>query len=303
MKKILFSLIGLSLSLTSIASTTEAFITGLKKDLFFTKTKRAIELSHKINVSEFGPLGRILSPDAIATYNGNLNTISLAKENLEVFNGVLRIRDAQKLRKTNFSGTYLISTIFHEMGHAELDVFIENEAELDDLSLNYFYKKTLKTYYRKAFSGNPHTIFHEHFGYYRSELIDFLYSELDTVMLNNGYNKIKNSCFLTNALKNDLKNGVSLEEFTKFKVIDKSNTFYRLKVNPGFVYVRGKDLDLSKLDQKILNQTHTLFWGYHQNFYNFPINQKQLVERLNAGTEFQKGLAKCREKFWQENRR
>lgn len=302
MKKFTLTLLALLLPLAALASSTEVFIHGLKKDLLFTKTSRAIELSRHIRVSKFGPLGQILSPDAVATYNGRLNIMSLAEENLEVHDGMVRIKDAQKIRQTNFARTPNNSTIFHEMGHAELDVFIENEQELDDLSLNYHYKNNLRPLYAKAFRrNNPHTVFHEHFGYYRSELIDFLYGEMDNIFLYNGYNKIKKSCFLTQAQRNELKDGVSLEEFIQFKPLPgKNDEFYRLKVSPEFIYVSGKDLDLKNIDKEVIEKTHLLFWGYHQNFYNFPIHQKEFVARLNAGTEFQKDLEQCRTKFWND---
>lgn len=297
MRKLNLVLLGTLFSSFAFASNTENFVRGLKSDLIITKTGRGIDLGYKINIAPFGPLGQIITPDAVATYNGILNTINLSKENLES-NGNYQIKDARKIRGKNLLSAN-VTTIFHEMGHAELDVFIENKYELDDTVLMYHYQNKLKPVYKKITSENPHTVFHEHFGYYRSDLMYFMYDELSNILINNGFNHIKNSCFLNASLRSKLKNGISLEEFTKFYPTSLSPLSpYRLKVNPKYVYVRGKDIDLSKANKKVIDETHLHFWSYHQTFYGFPMNEKDFINRLNKGGPFRKSLAKCRTELW-----
>ncbi|WP_408095836.1 hypothetical protein ACJVC5_12400 [Peredibacter sp. HCB2-198] len=285
----------LALSTHAFANNVTPFIEGLKADILLLRTTRAQELHHHIRIKAFGLLGQVMSPDAVATYNGNLNLINLDKT---LLNGS-SIRDAREIRGPMFA-TYKNSTIFHELGHAELDVFVEEKETSVDEALMSFYESTLKPFYKKNFPGfNPHTVFHEHFSYYRSDLIDFLYNEVDKVFMSNGFNKMKNSCFLTAQLKKKLQDGTTLDEFTGF--FGDSEVTYQKEVKPQYVFVKGKDIDLFKAPnhETILKETYRLFWNYHMNFYGQANHQKELVARLRA-TSVARTLEACRKKLWQD---
>lgn len=303
MKK-LIPLLLILLSTHVCASPFNEFLKGLQKDYFFKKTERGSELARHVRVAKFGPLSRVLSPDAIATYNGKLNLISLHEDLVESSGKGRRIKDARIIRGHDFRGTYQLSTIFHEMGHAELDVFIERGRENSDQMLSSHYDHTLKNFYKQNFPGfNPHTLFHEHFGYYRSDLIEFLTHEINDLLIANGFNRMNKSCYLNNALKKKISEGITLEEFRKLMVITDA-PFYRTSISTRYVYVRGKDIDLysGTNAKEILLLTHNLFWGYHQEMYNFPINRTDLVKRMNADYEFMKELSDCRTKLWKKEK-
>lgn len=272
----------------------DLFMPSLKQEYFFTKSQRAMDLNQKVRVQELGPLGRVLSPDAVATYNGNLNIISLNKVHMR---GNV-IKSAQEIMGP--LGDYSkLGTIFHEMGHAEMDVFIENETTERDALVKYHYDNKLKAFYKKYFPKfNPHTVFHEHFGYYRAELIESLSGEINNLLMYNGYNKFKKSCFLTGPLRKMLAENVTLEDFQKLIVPQGEDEFFRKKIGPRFIFVRGKDLDLGSVPQTMIRETHDLFWAYHQDFYGFPINRKDLVNRMNVNSLYKNDLAACRAKLW-----
>lgn len=295
MKKLL--LLAVLMCATAHAETFNAFMKGFQKEFFIRRTDRGEELSHHVWVAPFGPLGRIFSPDAIATYNDKLNLISIDKEHLE--NG--KVKDARQiLGATNAS--YKIATIFHEMGHAELDVFIENGREATDMLLNDLFRSKFKAFYKKHFPNiNPKLIFHEHFGYYRSELIDFMANEISNVLLYNGYNRYKKRCFLNQTLKQKLTAGISREEFQKLIPSANSSIFYRSVVHPGYIYVKGKDLNLKHPSIPVgeVDFIHLQFWSYHQDFYGFPMNQNELIKRM-GGSEISKNLADCRGNLWDQ---
>ena len=302
--KIIIPLLLCFVTTSSFAGAFDQFLHGLQKDYFFQDTQRGKELAHHVRVAKFGPLMRVMSPDAIATYNGKLNLVSLHENLLEKNGRERRVKDARLIRGADFRETYHLSTIFHEMGHAELDVFIERGIEIEDQMLSSHYEITLKSFYKRNFSKfNSHTMFHEHFGYYRSELIEFLTYEISDLLMANGFNRNKKSCYLNNVLKAKLSEGISLEEFKKLIVINEKPS-YRSKISVRYIYLKGKDIDLmSGIDaEKILSMTHNLFWSYHQKMYNFPANQKDLVNRMNAQYEFRKELADCREKLWKKEK-
>jgi hypothetical protein len=295
------TLIILSLVTTSVfAGAFDSFMPGLQRDYFFTNTARGIELANHVRVAKFGPLDRVLSPDAVATYNGNLNTIKLDETLLEKVGNETRVRDARLIRGTDRSGIVSLSTIFHEMGHAEMDVFIENRRESQDEMVYSLYQDTLKPFYKANFPGtNPNTIFQELFGYYRGDLLDFYNNEIVTIMINNGFNMYNRSCFVTQEMKKRLAEGVPLEAFKQFFTVGESAP-YGTRVFTRYVYVRGKDIDLSSVPngEAMLKQAHYVFWLYHQKSYGFPVSQAELVMRMNATSEYKKTLEECRTKIW-----
>jgi hypothetical protein len=280
-----------------LAGSFDLFMPDLAREYYLTKTSRAIELTHHVRVQKFGPLGQWTSPDAIATYNPLTNTISL---NEDMLRGDV-VKPAREIMGPlgNYSK---ISTIFHEMGHAEMDVFVENQREPEDAALKYHYDSKLKDFYKKHFpSFNSHTVYQEHFGYYRADLIEYFSAEMNEVLLQNGFNKFKNSCFLTGQLKMLLAQGMSLEDFQKLQIFGGAEEMYRLKVGPKFIFVKGKDLDLSSVPAAMIRETHDRFWSYHQAFYGFPMSRKDLVNRMNKSASYMKVLSECRAKFWNEN--
>ncbi len=271
------------------------FIPSLQQEYFFTDRTRALALDNEVKVQALGPVTGWTNPDAVATYNPILNVISLNKA---LMNGD-KVKTAKEIMGP--LGDYSkISTIFHEMGHAEMDVFIENEKTDRDILIMNHYNTKLQAFYKKHFPGfNTKTIFHEHFGYYRAELIEYLSNEMNNLLMINGYNKFKKTCFLTGPLRVMLHEGTTLEEFTKMQVFDEGD-FFRKSIGPRFIFVRGKDIDLSSAPQEMIKETHDLFWAYHQDFYNFPMNRKEMVKRMNDRSEHRDEIIACRTKIFNE---
>ncbi|MFA5584447.1 MAG: hypothetical protein WDA09_09545 [Bacteriovoracaceae bacterium] len=290
-------LITLSLSFSAEASLRD-FNDGLKKAFYFDKIERANLTSDKIRVTKFGRLGRILSPDATATYNDKTNTISLDESLLSKKGKRYSVKNAQNILTPNYSGFTPVTTIFHELAHAEIDIFIENEKELTDLALMQFYKSKLRPLYRKYFKGiNPWTVFHEHFAYYRTDLLETMALDIMDIMMENGWVASSGRCYLTPHLKKLLESGVSLEEFSEITSQKKRN--YR-DVTPNFIFVRGKDLNprsIAENDKRTMREAHLLFWSYHQEFYRGPRSAKEIALRMNQDINYD-DLRNCREHLY-----
>lgn len=300
MKKI-FNLVALCVSTTVSASSLTSYYDGMKDLFYLERTERGTSLERHVRVTKFSKLGQVMSPDATATYNDKTNTISLKEELLIKKDGKYQVLDPRRIMGNNLAGFPQVSTIFHELGHAEIDVFIENEKTVTDLTLNRFYETRLKPLYKKYFKGlSPLIIFHEHFSYYRSELIDALSMDMMDVYMWNGWNPNTNKCYLSPALKQKLKDSVSLDEFLEiFSLQDKS---YR-DVVPQYIYVKGKDLNLASIqgtDLQTLKEAHLLFWSYHREFYGFQINLGKIAEKMNTDKRFDK-LRECRVNLYYQN--
>src|SRR5690606_20788681 len=235
------------------------FNNGLKKAFYFDKIERANLTLEKVRVTKFGRLGRVLSPDATATYNDKTNTMSLDESLLYKKGSRYSVQNAQKILTSNYSGFTPVTTIFHELAHAEIDIFIENQKELSDITLKHFYKSKLRPLYRKYFKGiNPWTVFHEHFAYYRTDLMETMALDIMDIMMENGWVPSSSRCYLAPQLRKLLESGANLEEFSEITSQKERN--YR-DVTPNFIFVRGKDLNLNNIaesDKQIIRDAHLL---------------------------------------------
>lgn len=291
MKKLLF--VFALTPLISFASVND-FVRGLSQDLKLTRFDRAYELSSKANVSVFNAYQRWRFPTAMAIYNPLTNTMSLPEDNLNGSN----IKSAVVIRGDNYIYSR-VATIFHEMGHAEMDIMIENEVTLSDSSVMNLYRYTMKDFYRKKFSAiRTWDYFQEHFGYYRTELVEFFYTELSDILLQNGWNRVRKGCFLNAPLRKLLQNGVSREDFLSLLNFSNDTEFYRQKINPRWIFIAGKDYDMENAPER--DRASLIFWSYHQENYNFPINRKDFIKRLNKGHQYKKSLAECRGQLWDD---
>lgn len=276
----------------SLAGSYDQYFRGLERDFFLRKIERPYILEQHVRVAEFKKLDEILSPDAAATYNDKLNVIKINKK--LIFAG--SIKDPMEINNSAEVGT-----IFHEIGHAELDVFIEEEVDQSDISIMSYFNSNLKNFYRSHFPGfSPLGLLHEHFGYYRGDLIDFFSNEISDLYMNNGFNKFRGTCFLNPLLRKKLSEGISREEFRSIFVISSAPDFYRKKISPDYIYLKGKDVHLKApgIPQGPVKMIELLFWSYHQDHYGFPINQIDLVKRMNKKHPYKRTLATCRDKLW-----
>lgn len=288
-------------SFSSLAGSFDIFMDTLKEEYFIQKTTRGKELHYHVKVTPFNWIMRRLSPDAVATYNDKLNLVSLNEALLIKVDGTHNVRSVREIEGTEYA-SYKTSTVFHEMGHAELDVFIENNRESTDEELNNFYKHVMKDFYKTHFRGtNPHLMFHEHFGYYRGDLVDLISGEIQTVLIQNGFNRYKLSCFKTPALKKLVKEGISLEEFKKFLILDEGKS-YKDQVSPDYIFIKGKDIHLKaqNVPRSGIRNLEAMFWNYHKAHYDFPANRAELTTRMNQASRYRLKLAQCREKLWNE---
>lgn len=286
------------LSFSAYASSFDAFYQGLQKAFYLKNIDRGLETSQHVRLTKFGPIGRVFSPDASATYNDKTNTISLDSSLIIRRNNEKQIEDARVILTPNYSGFSTVATIFHELAHAEVDIFVENEKKLTDLTLKNFYKTKLRPLYRKYFKGiNPWTAFHEHFAYYRTDLIETMSMDMMDLYMDIGWHPQRNTCYLTPPLKKLLANGATLEEFLKLQTTrTRSYSF----VTPGYIFVRGKDLNLDSVkgaDAQVLKEAHALFWSYHLEFYGMPRNITEVINHMDNDSRF-KALKKCREDLY-----
>lgn len=300
------SLLVATVLLTSVqvkANDLEDFFKSFKSEFHLLKIDRGVELDHHIWIKKFSALDKVLSPDASATYNGNLNVVKLEDSLLSKKGSSYSIKSAREILGPKDMGSTALVTIFHELGHAEMDVYIENQKSTNDVLLLQQYKTKLKDLFKRNFSGNTWTIFHEYFAYYRTDLLELIIGDKQNVYLMNGFSPESGRCYLTKHLKKMLADNVSIEEFSNFHALNPARN-YMQETSPRYIFVRGKDFDLTKLsvnDKKTIDETNKLFWNYHAEEYGFPSTQKIMVERMNRNDSRLESLKKCRKELFNKS--
>lgn len=283
------------ISSISYANSYYEFMNSFKEELHLLKMGRVLELDNHVKIRPFNILDKALSPDASATYNGKLNLIKL---NDHLIRKVGNKFSAKSLLE--MENHYEIATIFHEIGHAEVDIFIENRKNSNDEILMSYYKYNLKPAIKRNFSVNAWTFFHEYFGYYRTDLVEIITMDKLDIYHYNGYSKLSKKCYLPKWLEQKLKSGVSREEFLKIFPLEASKS-YRIKAAPRYIFVKRKDYDLEKVsasDKSIFNLFNNLIWQYHIDEFGFPSTQGQLVDRMNNNDIELKNIQQCRNQYF-----
>lgn len=243
---------------------------------------------------------------AEASYNPLLNTIFLKSENL-VSTGpfsynVKSISTLKQEQPTAYS--VKISTIFHELGHSEMDQFILKGITSEDRMILGLYKNEFIPWAHTNYPGvNPKTLFQEIYGYYRGAVIETLFADKSTIEILNGYNIYQHKCFLSFYLKKVIHE-LSREEFSQILFPENDPSWEEKNHNkffPRYVFIQGKDIDLEKNpNDPFKEQLKRAFWFYFSTNYHPPSNVRELAIYLRSHHEDRNFLKECRNKLWDE---
>ncbi|RPJ66235.1 MAG: hypothetical protein EHM20_17510 [Alphaproteobacteria bacterium] len=243
---------------------------------------------------------------AEASYHPLLNTIFLKTENL-IQTGFMSYNvKSITLLKSEQPLVYpvKISTIFHELGHSEMDQFILNGITSEDRMILQLYKNEFVPWSKKNYPGvNPKTLFQEVYGYYRGNIIETLFADKTNIEILNGYNIYQHRCFLSFYLKKVIGT-LSREEFGQilFPVNDPSwEEKYRNRVLPRYVFIEGKDIDLMKNpNDPFKDSWKRALWYYFSVNYHPPTNTRELAMFYKDNHTDRNFIKECRNKMWDE---
>jgi hypothetical protein len=292
-----------TLQLFSVAVAGEESIREFAQDLeklFSLESKRTLEIG---DVTHFVPQ---INPNRIAeaSYNPLINTIFLKKENI-ISTGWMsyKVKSLTAL-KAEQPVTYpvIISTIFHELGHSEMDQFILNGITSEDRILLSIFKYEFTPWVKKNYPGiNPKTLFQEIYGYYRGGVIETLFQDKSTIESFNGYNIYQHRCFNSFYLKK-MVSTLSREEFGQF-IYPKNDPIweekYRNKFMPRYVFIQGKDIDLMKNpDDPFKELWKKAFWYYFTTNYHSPSSMRELTIYFQTHHDDRNFIKECRNKLW-----
>jgi hypothetical protein len=293
------------LLLSSQIFASEQAITNFAKDLehlFSIEAKRTLEVGDVTHfTAQLNPNGM-----AEASYNPLLNTIFLKKENLNstgiISYNVKSITEMKTAEPMTYS--VKVGTIFHELGHSEMDQFILKGITAEDRMLLNLYKTEFIPWVKKNYPGvNPKTLFQEFYGYYRGDAIETYFQDKSTIESFNGYNIYQHRCFNTMNMKK-LVSILSREEFSELFIPENEPTWkesYGIKFFPRYVFIQGKDVDLMKNPTDPFKETwKKAFWSYFVANYHAPKNMEELALYFRKHHDDRNFIKNCRNKIWDE---
>lgn len=240
-------------------------------------------LAHPSYLERWG----ITASDAAAQYNDWTNTLVLKPEMTikDPVTGSMRIRSLLELHQS--LGTFSSVTagvIFHELSHAEYDLFVEEGAEDFDREL----MNVLETESRRIAEENrlgpfkSRSLASEIFAYYREDLIGMILSDTNEIKLASGLNPDTNDCVPRTRRPEEARNfsptHVPYYERSKLKV----------------AFVLGQDVDLNR-DPRANDRLNAALEMHARKTLRFPETRVELLERLRKDPAIRAALDRCRQ--------
>jgi hypothetical protein len=287
------------------------FADSLNKALGFDtarmmRTSESTLFAHPSLLRQWG----IINNSAAATYNGVINTIELEKAATIKDGEKNRLRTLEEL-KENSGHAYpsMVSTIFHELGHAEYDTLIEEGATDADKTLHAVMENEIRPWLKenyphlkRGFFPNKVSIaLSELYGYYRTDIIERYFEDMDDIFLYNGYNRYNDSCFKRHKKLEAMALTMELEDFQKLLVpdTDKARTPFRDRVIVNQIWIQGGEVDFLKPAKSAFKkQWYYAIWDHFAKFYKPPLDTKEFVAHLQSNHPAMEKLKTCRNTMW-----
>lgn len=272
MKSIATLLILLSFNTFAARENFELFLDSLE-DHVLMRTDHLIDITPKIRLSKMGIFD---SRNAEATYSPLTNTIKLKEENLVSLGRGYRIKSFSEYATTAGYNPFIVKaqTIFHELAHADFDVYLEGAKHLE---IHHYLTQKIPAWFKKNFRGvNAKTATHELFGYTAGNFIFTINSKMLDTLINHGLYHNQDKCFGEVALRK-IATRLELDKKIEFKDTLQIASLEN-QIIPGFIFINGKSLDIKALPQEF----KTALMTYFKEQYSLASNTKELAHKLNS---------------------
>ena len=293
MKKWIF--LGLWAPLVTFAAEGQVrnFSQSLFKELGI-RPERIVKTAGKVSIAF-----KNLRGDAAATYHPLFNRITFHNDLKEGRNNLAPI--SMLRARSQYAYSVYISTIFHEFGHAEYDTIVEGARSGRDGVLINTFKQQVKPWFKKHFRRtNSQSAVHELYGYYRGEVIETLYSEIDRILMMNGVNIYAKRCFKSKQVK-EMALKMSREEFQELFFIREMNRRFRDLIKIRYIFISGKDLDLASVKSDPFKERwYHVIWDQIYGAYELPRDTEELFDHMKKYHRARGIVKNCRGAIWDE---
>lgn len=267
--------------------------------------KRFVDVADKIHFGKPSYLARkgIISSDAEATYNDILNVIALKEENfVQVSRFKARVKSLDELKKdSGYAFTNKISTIMHEMAHAEMDKFIQENETAEDKKLNDVLLKEVKPWIKRNSKRSSSIGVYELHGYFVGQIIETMSADISDIFMYNGVNSFNDKFFPARNMKKKAVED-SLEDFKKLYVPERNaDKSYGERLSVGYIWIKGKELELKGPENDpFKDEWYQALWDHFAHFYKPPTNIRELTEHLNENHYLMEKLVEYRAQLHEE---
>lgn len=238
----------------------------------------------------------IINQTASASYNDLSNTLILSKELIKKQEIYSRVKTVEELAiDSPLLYVIKIGEIFHELGHAEMDIFIEESKDDVDAQLFKTIKNEIYPWFQLKYpEENKKKLMHELLGYFRGQIIENFFREQSDVYIQNGFNIFSGKCYFS---KREKAFALISEraEFSKLHLFYKNNNF-KDDLNPGYIFVDAEAYSLKDFPQKWIDD----LWYHFVKVYNPIKNTSELVDHLNTYSPHKQVFEACRNAYWDE---
>lgn len=285
-----------AVALTAIAAsataaspaTPETHISAYLQSLFArtgTEAPRLAMAASQTHIAHPSLLQRwgVIGATAAAAYNDWTNTLLLQPElTIVTADGVTRIRTLEEMALTTGPSSIVHAAIvFHELSHAEWDLFIEEGAAISDRALTSALEKSLKPlltmsaipFYNQRLASS------EVFAYYREELLSRTLQDAAEILFTSGLNPDDLSC------RGAHRSG-------KLRDLMPDSQSYAVRIHVDSAWVQGEELDLT-LNKELHRDINDALFEHSLQTLRFPSSRAELFQILARDQRVMSALLDC----------
>ncbi|MCM2276681.1 MAG: hypothetical protein NDJ89_01225 [Oligoflexia bacterium] len=242
----------------------------------------------------------LISAEANATYNGALNTIevspalTLPAGSLE--SGKRRLKTVPELLADSPAYAVHVTTVFHELAHAEYDVLVEEGATAADRRLFSLIEREIRPSFASRFPRvSSEVAVSEYFAYFHGAVLELLFEERHQLLFYNGIDPLTGACLPLRSLREKARE-LPLREFLELNGLGAGDeTPYAERIQVDYVFVQGRDLALSIGEPGHFRpEWKAEFWRHFEAFYQPPRNRLALLQALREDAALSAQVARCR---------
>ncbi|MCJ8346290.1 hypothetical protein MJH12_12165 [bacterium] len=266
---------------------------------------RFVDVASEIHFAKPSFLARmgIINADAEASYNSKLNVIELRESNfVKVSRFKARVKSVEELKAdAGYMFSVKISTIMHEMAHAEMDHFILKKVSNQDKKLADILKKEVKPWIKRNSKLSSSIGIYELHGYFVGQIIETMHNDMGDIYLYNGINSYSGKFFAGKLMKQKAKE-LPLEEFTQLFVPEsRADISYGDRIRVGYIWVKGKEIELKSTgNDPFKDEWYQALWDHFSYYYQPVQNIRELTAYLNQTHSLKEELVEYRTKLHQE---
>jgi hypothetical protein len=230
----------------------------------------------------------VIASEAAAAYNHLVNTLILQPE-MTIFDpqyGRERVRTMFEIREvTKTYASPPSAVIFHELSHAEWDLYVEEKAaDYDRELLAVFQEELPKIAKLNGLSRfKTRLLASEIFAYYREDLLFMILMDMTDIKIASGLDPDTNACLRTGHRVDTLK--------ILWPNSPEHTASYKDRIRLQDVWVMAEAINLGPATDT-LNQA---LFRHAERSMTFPKNREHLLKMLQRDQSLQRDLTRCRE--------